>query len=213
MKKSLTRKRVQISLPTCSLLLFWLCLCDEELKRKKKKNYTRKDMGDIWKHYLQPWRSMPSCLPLSGCTSSCFGQWSCLCHPAVAHSVAINIYILPLMIAFGRLLGFKGPLFELHTGENKILSIKCWHLSHNSLMCYERRWEKDLREGAHRGPVRPSACCPEDPLLSSVNALIAQGQHCATGAEIVVVVQLLSLVWLFTIPWTTALAHFDAQPS
>ena len=37
MKKSLTRKRVQISLPTCSLLLFWLCLCDEELKRKKKK--------------------------------------------------------------------------------------------------------------------------------------------------------------------------------
>ena len=160
-------------------------------------------MGDIWKHYLQPWRSMLSCLPLSGSTFSCFGQWSCLYHPAIAHSVAINIYILPLMIAFGRLLGFKGPLFEFHTGESKILSIKCWHLSHNSLMCYERRWEKDLRKGAHRGPVRPSACCPKDPLLSSVNAFIAQREHCATCAEIFVVVQLLSVVWLFIIPWTT----------
>lgn len=136
MRKSLTRKKVQTSLPTCSLLLYWLCLCDEELKREKKKNlnYIRKDMADIWKHYLQPWRSMLSCLSLSGSTFSCFGQWSCLSHPAIAHSVAINIYILPLMIAFGRLLGFKGPLFELHTGESKILSIKCWHLSRSSLM-------------------------------------------------------------------------------
>ena len=155
---------------------------------------------------------MLSCLPLSGSTFSCFGQWSCLSHPAIAHSVAINTYILPLMIAFGRLLGFKRPLFELHTGESKILSIKSWHLKYKSFLCYEREWEKDLRKAAHRGPLKASACCPADPLLSSVNALTAQRKHCATCAEIFVV-QLLSLVWLFTIPWTTALANFGAQPS
>ena len=155
---------------------------------------------------------MLSCLPLSGSTFSCFGQWSCLSHPAIAHSVAINTYILPLTIAFGRLLGFKRPLFELHTGESKILSIKSWHLT-TTHFCVTSESEKKISERQPiEGPVKAPACCPADPLLSSVNALTAQRKHCATCAEIIFV-QLLSLVWLFTIPWTTALANFGAQPS
>ena len=153
---------------------------------KKHLSYTETTLGDIWKYYpapyfyLQPWRSMLAWLSLSGSTPSCLGQWSCLSHPAITHSRAINIQVLPFMSAFVRLLGFKGPLFKLHTGESKILSVKSWHLSYNSLLCYKWEWEKELKEGSHRGPVRALACCPEDPLLSSMNALIAQREHCAT---------------------------------
>lgn len=164
-EKVLLEKEIKTSLPTCSLLLFWLCLCDEELKRKKKKKKSelhKEGHGWYLKTVSSAWRSMLSCLSLSGSTFfPCFGQWSCLSHPAIAHSVAINIYILPLMIAFGRLLGL-GALFELHTGESKILSIKCWHLSRSSLLCYDEGEKRSQRE-ATGGPVRPSECCPRRP--------------------------------------------------